>query len=164
VGGSHIIPPHPETVAFVLNLAGKRAYRPERIVWVAGGGGGVPGDAVAGVALADELKVVLPQSDSPNTGWLDPVGRHGDGLTAHKELQCFPSPRMDLVGAAVRGLQSPACCVLTEKDMRAVMEVLVHECGWGGVARCRNWSEAGRMLTSLCYEVLWFYWVGCRGQ
>jgi hypothetical protein len=36
--------------------------------------------------------------------------------------------------AAVRGLQSPACWVLTETDMRAVMEVLVHECGWGDCA------------------------------
>jgi hypothetical protein len=27
-----------------------------------------------------------------------------------------------------KGLQSPACCVLTERDMRGVMEVLVHEC------------------------------------
>jgi hypothetical protein len=35
--------------------------------------------------------------------WLDPVGRHGDRLAAHKELQCFLSPREDLVGAAVRG-------------------------------------------------------------
>jgi hypothetical protein len=28
-----------------------------------------------------------------------------------------------------KGVQSPACCVLTEKDMRADMEVLVDECG-----------------------------------
>jgi hypothetical protein len=30
-------------------------------------------------------------------GWLDPVGRHGGGLAAHKELQYFFSPREDLV-------------------------------------------------------------------
>jgi hypothetical protein len=24
--------------------------------------------------------------------WLDSVGRHGDGLAAHKELQCFLCP------------------------------------------------------------------------
>jgi hypothetical protein len=64
-----------------------------------------------------------------HVGWLDPVGRHGDILAAHKELKCFLSPREDLVAAAVKGLQSPACCVLTEKDMPAVMQVLVHECG-----------------------------------
>jgi hypothetical protein len=38
-------------------------------------------------------------------------------LAAHKELQSFLFPRQDLVGAAVRGLQSSACCVLAEKDM-----------------------------------------------
>jgi hypothetical protein len=88
-----------------------------------------------------------------HVGWLDPVGRYGDGLAAHKELQCFLSPRKDLVGAAVRGLQSPACCVLKEKDMPSVVEVLVLECGWGGVVRCRNWSEAGHMLAQLYDEV-----------
>jgi hypothetical protein len=40
------------------------------------------------------------------------------------------SPREDVVGAAVRGLQSPANCVLAEEDVRAIVEVLVHECGW----------------------------------
>jgi hypothetical protein len=96
-----------------------------------------------------------------HVGWLDPVGRHGDRLAVHKELQCFLSPREDLVGAAVRGLQSLACCALTEKDMRAVMEVLVHECGRGGVVRCRNWSEAGHMTAQLCDEM---HWDRCRGQ
>jgi hypothetical protein len=80
---------------------------------------------MSGVAVAKGLNIVLPQSVSFNTQ----AGRQGDGLAAHKELQCFLSPREGLVGATVRGLQSPACCVLTEKDMRAVMEVLVHECG-----------------------------------
>jgi hypothetical protein len=50
-------------------------------------------------------------------GWLDSVGRHRDRLAAHKELQRFLSPREYLVGTAVRGLRSPACCILTEKDM-----------------------------------------------
>jgi hypothetical protein len=27
-----------------------------------------------------------------HVGWLDPVGRHGDGPAAHKELQRFLSP------------------------------------------------------------------------
>jgi hypothetical protein len=36
-------------------------------------------------------------------GWHDPVGRHGDGISERKELQCFLSPREDLVGAVVRG-------------------------------------------------------------
>jgi hypothetical protein len=62
--------------------------------------------------------------------WLDPIGRYGDRLAAHKELQRFLSPREDLVGVGVRGLQSPACCVLAEKDVCAVTEVLVNECGW----------------------------------
>jgi hypothetical protein len=61
----------------------------------------------------------------------------------------------------VREFQNPACCVLMAKDMRAVMEVLVQECGWGGVARCRNWSVTGRMLAQLSDEVRWFR---CRGQ
>jgi hypothetical protein len=65
-----------------------------------------------------------------HVSWFDPIGRHSDRLTAHKELQRFLSPREDLVGAAVRGLQSPACCVLAEKDMCTVLEVLVYECGW----------------------------------
>jgi hypoxanthine phosphoribosyltransferase len=46
---------------------GKQTWRPERVVWVARGGGGVAGGAVAGVALAEWLKVVLPQSVSFNT-------------------------------------------------------------------------------------------------
>jgi hypothetical protein len=62
--------------------------------------------------------------------WLDPVGRHSYRSAAHKELQRFLSPREDPVGAAVRGLQSPACCVLTEKDVCAVTKALVHGCGW----------------------------------
>jgi hypothetical protein len=63
-----------------------------------------------------------------HVGWFDSVGRHDDGLAAHKELQCFLSSREALVGAAVRGLQNPARCVLKEKDVRAVKEVFMHEC------------------------------------
>jgi hypothetical protein len=65
-----------------------------------------------------------------HVSWLHPIGRYCDRLAAHKELQRFLSPREDLVGAGVRGLQSPACCVLAEEDVPAVTEVLVHECGW----------------------------------
>jgi hypothetical protein len=56
---------------------------------------------------------------SQHVSWLDPIGRYGDRLAAHKELQRFLSPREDLVGAGVRGLQSPACCILAEEDVRA---------------------------------------------
>jgi hypothetical protein len=48
----------------VLKCAAKQTWRPERVVWVAGGGGSVTGGAVAGVALAEGLKVVFPQSAS----------------------------------------------------------------------------------------------------
>jgi hypothetical protein len=50
-------------------------------------------------------------------------------VATHKEFRLL-SPQEDLVGAAVRGLQSPAKCVLAEKDVRAIVEVLVYECGW----------------------------------
>jgi hypothetical protein len=85
---------------------------------------------MSGVALAKGVENGAPTVGLvQHVGWLDPVGRHSDGLAAHKELQCFLSPPEDLVEAAVRGLQSPACCVLMEKDMRAVMEVVVHKSG-----------------------------------
>jgi hypothetical protein len=85
---------------------------------------------MSGVALAKGLKNGAPTVGLvQHVGWLDPVGRHGDRLSAHKGLLCFLFPREDLVWAAVRGLQSSACCVLSEKDMHAVMEVLVQECG-----------------------------------
>jgi hypothetical protein len=61
--------------------------------------------------------------------WFDPIGRYGDRLAAQKELQRFLPPRENLVGAAIRGLQSSACSVLAEEEMPAVTEVLVHECG-----------------------------------
>jgi hypothetical protein len=54
-------------------------------------------------------------------GWRDPFGRNSYRLAAYEKLQRFFSLREDLVGAAVRGLQSPACCVLMEKDMHAVI-------------------------------------------
>jgi hypothetical protein len=55
--------------------------------------------------------------------------------------------------AAVGGLQSPARCVLTEKDVHTLLEVAVHECRWGGAACCRNWSDAGHVLAELGDEV-----------
>jgi hypothetical protein len=72
--------------------------------------------------------VELPWSDSFNTRTLsaDTV----TGLPHTRNCSVFLCPREDLAGAAVRGLQSLACHVLAEKDMCAVMEVLVCECGW----------------------------------
>jgi hypothetical protein len=91
-----------------------------RVVWVAaGGGGGFTGWGVESGAHAVGLV--------KHVGWLGPVGKHCDGLATTKELQCFQSQRQNLVGAVVRGLQSPACSVPTEKYMRAVMEVLLQE-------------------------------------
>jgi hypothetical protein len=97
-------------------------------------------------------------------GRLNPVGRHGDGIAAHKEFHRLLSPREDLVGAALRGLQSPAKCVLAEEDVRATVEVLVHEHFWGGVARCWNWSQAGHVSAELRDEVRWFHLVGRWSQ
>jgi hypothetical protein len=54
-------------VAEVSKRAGKRTWRPERVVWVAGGCGSVAGCGVAGIVLAEDLQVVLPQSVSFNT-------------------------------------------------------------------------------------------------
>jgi hypothetical protein len=48
--------------------------------------------------------------------------------------------------------------------MPAVMVVLVHDCGWGGVVRCGKLYEAGHMMAQLCDKVRWFHWVRCRGQ
>jgi hypothetical protein len=112
-------PSSAENVASVLKLAGKRMC--SLCTWRWCYGWGCDGQGVENGAPT----VGLVQ----HVGWFDPVGRHGDGLAAHKKLQCFLSPREHAVRAAVRGLQSPACCVLTEKDMHAVMEVLVHESG-----------------------------------
>jgi hypothetical protein len=48
--------------------------------------------------------------------------------------------------------------------MRTLVEVVVHECSWGKVASCRNWSEAVHVLAELGNEVRWFPWLGCRSQ
>jgi hypothetical protein len=86
----------------VVKRAGKRTWRPERVVWVAVGGGGVVAGVGAGIVLAGELDVGLPWPGSSNTqSWLDPIGRYGDRLAAHKELQRFLLPRENLVGAGV---------------------------------------------------------------
>jgi hypothetical protein len=56
VGVSHINLAPSEIVAQVLKCAGKRTWRPERVVPVAGSCGGVPCGAMAGVALAAGLQ------------------------------------------------------------------------------------------------------------
>jgi hypothetical protein len=48
------------------HTAGKRTWRPERIVCVVVGGGGAAAGAGAAVLLAGELKMKLPWSDSFN--------------------------------------------------------------------------------------------------
>jgi hypothetical protein len=56
-------------VAQVLKRAGKRVWLPERVVRVAGGGGGsgvAAGAIAAGVALAAGLQTVFSQSASLN--------------------------------------------------------------------------------------------------
>jgi hypothetical protein len=47
----------------VVKRAGKCTCRPDRVVWVAVGGGGV----AAGVVLTGEFRVGLPWPDSSNT-------------------------------------------------------------------------------------------------
>jgi hypothetical protein len=66
------------------------------------------------------VEVGAPTDDLvQHVDWLDPVGRHGEGLAAHKDLQRFLSPRGDLVGAAVSRLQGPACCVLSDREEKS---------------------------------------------
>jgi hypothetical protein len=52
-----------------------------------------------------------------------------------------------------RGRQIPACCFLTEEDVRGLLAAAVHECSWGGVVCCWNWFEAGHVLAELGDEV-----------
>jgi hypothetical protein len=58
------------------------------------------------------------------------------------------------------GPQSLACCVLTEEDVLAFLEVTVHKYSQGGVACCWNWSEVGHVLAELGNQVRWIHWVG----
>jgi hypothetical protein len=51
-----------------------------------------------------------------------------------------------------------------EEGVRKLLEVVVHECGQGGVACCQNWSEAVHVLAELGDKVRWFNWVGCQSQ
>jgi hypothetical protein len=44
----------------------------------------------------------------------------------------------------------------------ALLEVAVNEGSRGGMASCRNWSEAGHVLAKLGDEVCWIHWVGCQ--
>jgi hypothetical protein len=46
--------------------------------------------------------------------------------------------------------------------MGALLKVLVRECSRGGVASCRNWSEASHVLAELGDEKCWIHWVGTR--
>jgi hypothetical protein len=41
--------------------------------------------------------------------------------------------------------------------MGAFLESAVYECSWGGVASCRNWSEADLVLAELGDEKRWVY-------
>jgi hypothetical protein len=52
--------------------------------------------------------------------------------TKHKDLQCFLSPRQNLLGVTAWWLHSPARCVLTEKYAHGDVEIHVHEHSWGG--------------------------------
>jgi hypothetical protein len=78
-------------------------------------------------------------------GWLDPVGRHGDGLAAHKELQHFLSEREDLVRATVRGLHSTACCVMKKTYVQLWMSLCTN------VAE-KAWCASG---TGLRWAICW---------
>jgi hypothetical protein len=80
------------------------------------------------------------------------------GLPRMRSCSVF-SLWQDLVGAAV-GVH----CVLMEEDVHALLEICVHECSRGGVACCRNWCEAGHVLTELGDEVRWIHWVGCQSE
>jgi hypothetical protein len=51
-----------------------------------------------------------------------------------------------------------------EEDVRAHMEVAVHERSQGGMACCYNWSEADHMLAELADEVRWIRLVCCWSQ
>jgi hypothetical protein len=65
-------------------------------------------------------------------GQFNPIGWCGERPATHKELQCFHLLWHDLVGAAVWGLQSLELCVLAEKDVRTLVEVVLPEFVWGG--------------------------------
>jgi hypothetical protein len=60
------------------------------------------------------------------------------------------------------GTQGPARCALTEEDVGALLEVAAHECSWGGVASCRNLSDAFHVLAELGDEKRWIHWFGIR--
>jgi hypothetical protein len=94
-----------------------------------------------------------------DVGRLHPVVWHRD--VAHGSCIVF-SLHDNLVGAAVRRLQSSACCVLMVEDVGALPEVAMHECSQGGVACCWNCSEAGHVLEELSDEMRWVHWVGSR--
>jgi hypothetical protein len=51
-----------------------------------------------------------------------------------------------------------------EENVRAFLDIIVHECSWGDLACCRNLSEAGYMLAELGDWVRWFHWTGCQTQ
>jgi hypothetical protein len=76
-----------------------------------------------------------------HVSWLDLIGRYGDRLAAHKELQRFLSPLEDLVGRSL-------CTNLVGEAWRAAGTGLV-------------WKRDSTILTMLIYQK----WVGgdqCR--
>jgi hypothetical protein len=124
----------------------------------------VASDAMAGVVLTMGLKVVFLQSASfdMSASFTLSVGTV-TGLPHTRSCsislcktrpgrgQCKEAPEL-------------SHCMLTEKDMCMVVEVLVHECSWEGVTRCRKWSAVGNMEAELYDKVRWFHWVSCRSQ
>jgi hypothetical protein len=62
------------------------------------------------------------------------------------------------------GFQFAANCVLSEKDIITVFEVLMLEYGRRSVARCRDWTEASYVLAELADEARWFRDAGCWSQ
>jgi hypothetical protein len=63
-----------------------------------------------------------------------------------------------------RGSQISANFVLTQKDVRTLVAVVVHDCSQRGVAYIRDWSQAGHVLGELADEMRCFHWVRCRSQ
>jgi hypothetical protein len=63
-----------------------------------------------------------------------------------------------------KGVQCTAGCILSQKDVCRILEILVNECSRRGVARCRDWAEALHMPAQLVDEVRWLHGAGGWGQ